>query len=194
MARIAEPEKIENIKYAVMEALVEHGYSGMSIATISQRAGVSPGYLYRFYESKEELVEELVGKEMERIVNDFIFDIDSSSTLHEAAYKTVKRLFQKANENPMAARFASSVVMDVKIPAWEKADNFKMIFDLADKCIKLGHSTGELHSKIAPVEVLIVSFTIPFRYLSFMLEMDKNKQFTEEEIKRITEICINALK
>ncbi|WP_236860280.1 hypothetical protein [Candidatus Formimonas warabiya] len=32
MARIAEPEKMENIKRATMEALVEHGYGRMSIA------------------------------------------------------------------------------------------------------------------------------------------------------------------
>lgn len=194
MARIAEPEKMENIKKAVMEALIDHGYEGMSIASISDRAGVSPGYLYRYYTSKEELVQELVDSEMGSIVRSFISDIDSSSTIYEAACKTIEKLFTKANQNPLEAKFAASVVMDVKIPGKGKADNFKDILELADKCIKLGAKTGEISSKITATEVLIVSFTIPFRYLLISFEMDKNKKFTIEEVKRIAEICINAFR
>lgn len=194
MARIADPEKMDSIKSAVMECVIDYGYAGVSTALICEKAGVSPGYLYRYYKSKEELVQELVDLEMETIINYFTAYIDSSSTLYEASYKTVKKLFLRANEEPMTARFASAVVMDLKMPAEEKNNNFRTVLELAEKCIKLGEKTGETNPDITPLEVLVVSFTIPFRYLSFSLELDKNKIFTEDEIKRIAQICINAMK
>ncbi|AGX42635.1 TetR/AcrR family transcriptional regulator [Clostridium saccharobutylicum] len=194
MARIADPEKMENIKRAVMECVIEYGYAGVSTALICEKAGVSPGYLYRYYKSKEELVQELVDTEMQAIIKKFILDIESSNTLYEAGGKTIRRLFMRANVEPMAARFAASVVMDFKIPAEEKKDNFKMVIELAEKCIELGKKTGETNSNITPLEMLVVSFTIPFRYLLFSIELDKNKMFTEDEIKRVAQICINAVK
>jgi AcrR family transcriptional regulator len=194
MSRIAEPEKIENIKMATMEALLEYGYGGMTIESISKKAGVSPGYLYRHYKSKEELVQELLDSAMDEIIGSFISDIDSSDSLYEAGYKTINKLFVKANLEPLLARFSAAVVMDIKIPSKDKADNFKPILELADKCIRLGIKTGELKSKVTAMEVLVVSFMIPFRYLSISLEINKYRKFTSEEVQRVAEICVNALK
>jgi len=194
MARIADPEKMDSIKRAVMECVIDYGYAGVSTALICEKAGVSPGYLYRYYKSKEELVQELVDSEMQAIMKNFISDIDSSSTLYEAVYKTIKKLFMGANAEPMIAKFGASVFMDLKIPAEEKSNNFRSIFELAEKCIKLGAKTGEFNLNITPLEVWVVSFTIPFRYLSLSFELDKNKIFTDEEVKRIAQLCINALK
>ncbi|WP_446897078.1 TetR/AcrR family transcriptional regulator [Clostridium sp. LBM24168] len=191
MARIADPKKMDNIKKAVMECIIDYGYSGVSIALICKKAGVSPGYLYRYYNSKEELVQELVDLEMSVIVNNFISDIESSDTLYEVGYKTIKKLFMNANREPMLAKFDASVVMDLKILTEEKFNN---ILNLAKKCIDLGKKTGEINSDVTAAEVLVVSFTIPFRYLSFSLELENNKKFTEEEARRIAKICINALK
>ncbi|MCH3963571.1 MAG: TetR/AcrR family transcriptional regulator [Clostridium sp.] len=191
MARIADPKKMDNIKKAVMECIIDYGYSGVSIALICKKAGVSPGYLYRYYNSKEELVQELVDLEMGVIVNNFISDIESSDTLYEVGYKTIKKLFMNANRKPMLAKFDASVVMDLKILTEEKFNN---ILNLAKKCIDLGKKTGEINSDVTAAEVLVVSFTIPFRYLSFSLELENNKKFTEEEARRIAKICINALK
>lgn len=194
MARIADPEKMDNIKKAVMECIIEYGYAGVSTALICEKAEVSPGYLYRYYKSKEELVQEIVDSEMQAISKDFLLDIKSSSTLYEAGYKTIKKLFMKANSNRIAAKFAASVAVDVKVPTKEKSDNFRSLLELAKKCIELGKRTGETNKDITPVEVLVASFTIPFLYLSFAVEFDKDKVFTEEEVKRVAQICINAVK
>ncbi len=195
MARIAEPEKMDNIKKAVMEGLVEFGYAGMSIASISERAGVSPGYLYRYYEGKEELVKDIVDSEMQVIVKNFVNDIDTSNSIYEAACKTIKRLFLKANEEPILAKFTASVVMDSKIPAKERIEKYRNILEVAERCMMLGKKTGEINNlQITPMEILIVSFTIPFRYLAFSLEIDENKKFTDEEVDKIAKICVNAFK
>lgn len=194
MARIAEPEKIEEIKRATMEALIEHGFDGMSIASISEKAHVSPGYLYRYYSGKEELVRELVDLYLDIFIKGFYADMDSSHTASEAAYKSIYRLLMQANDDSILAKFTSAVVMDIRVPSSNDAENFKNILELAERFIKFGIKTGEINPGVKPIEVVAVPFTIPFRYISISLEADCSKKFTQEEAKRITEICINAMK
>jgi AcrR family transcriptional regulator len=194
MARITDPEKLENIKRAVMEAMVEHGYTGMSIASISEKANVSPGYLYRFYKSKEELVQDIVDVEMNKILSWVQSDIDSSASLYDVAIKTVTRIFMEANREPLAAKFMAAMMMDIKIPSKDKEGNLNQIMELVEKFISLGKTTGELHSEINLIELWAVSFTIPIRYLSVYLDFDKDKKFTTAEAERIARMCVNALK
>lgn len=192
MARITDPDKLENIKKAVMELLVEHGYGGMSIALISEKAGVSPGYLYKHYPSKEDLVDDLVETEMNNIRENLQFNISTSNTVFEAAYKTIYNLFIKANTHPIIARFTAAIAMDVKVPTKDKAENYKMLLELAQQVIDLGIKTNEISPQTTPVEILSVSFTIPFSYISICLEIDKEKKFTPEEAQRITQICLRG--
>jgi len=192
MARITDPEKLENIKIAVMELLVEHGYGGMSIVSISEKAGVSPGYLYKHYSSKEELVQELVETEMDSIIENLKLNISNSSSVYEAAYKTVYNLFMYANSHPINAKFTAAVFMDVKVPSKEKAENYKILVELAKQIIDLGIKTKEINPQAIPMEIVAIPFTIPFRYISVFLEVDRKKKFTQEEAKRVAEICVKG--
>ena len=192
MARITDPEKLENIKIAVMELLVEHGYGGMSIVSVSEKAGVSPGYLYKHYSSKEELVQELVETEMDSIIENLKLNISNSSSVYEAAYKTVYNLFMYANSHPINAKFTAAVFMDVKVPSKEKAENYKILVELAKQIIDLGIKTKEINPQAIPMEIVAIPFTIPFRYISVFLEVDRKKKFTQEEAKRVAEICVKG--
>ena len=192
MARITDPEKLENIKIAVMELLVEHGYGGMSIVSVSEKAGVSPGYLYKHYSSKEELVQELVETEIDSIIENLKFNISTSSSVYEAAYKTVNNLFMYANSHPINAKFTAAVFMDVKVPSKEKAENYKILVELAKQIIDLGIKTKEINPQAIPMEVVAIALTIPFRYISVFLEVDRKKKFTQEEAKRVAEICVKG--
>lgn len=194
MARITEPEKMENIKKAMMELIVENGYGGTSIALISERAKVSPGYLYRFYSSKEKLMEELISVELGKIIEVFSSDIRTSKTVQEAGLKSVTNILMQANEDPILAKFIAYVVIDIKSASKYKEMTYKTITEIADCLIQLGRKTGEISEKITNMDVIIVSLTIPFLYTSNLLELDKNKKFTLEDAKRITEISLNALK
>lgn len=44
--------------YAAMKAVRQYGLEGMRIQHVSDLAGVSPGALYRYFESKDQLIEE----------------------------------------------------------------------------------------------------------------------------------------
>ena len=83
MSRVTDPHKIENVRRAAMEIIVEYGYRGTSIGSIAKKAGVSMGYLYRYYSSKEMLLEDLINTNVEEIKNDITKHLKNSQTIHE---------------------------------------------------------------------------------------------------------------
>lgn len=65
--RPAEPSKVEQKKddkrrrmlRAALELFAERGFHGTAVPLVAERAGVGAGTIYRFFESKEELVNEV---------------------------------------------------------------------------------------------------------------------------------------
>ncbi len=51
---------IESIKQAAMELFARNGYHSTSISQIAKEAGVSKGLLYNYFDSKEELLREII--------------------------------------------------------------------------------------------------------------------------------------
>ena len=50
------PDKREAILAAALEAFVEKGFHGTAVPEIAARAGVGAGTIYRYFESKEAVV------------------------------------------------------------------------------------------------------------------------------------------
>ncbi len=57
--RVAMEEKRETILEAALGLFVERGFYGTAVPEIAERAGVGAGTIYRYFESKEALVNEL---------------------------------------------------------------------------------------------------------------------------------------
>lgn len=194
MARIADPDKIENIKRAVKECIIEFGYGAVPTALICQKAGVSPGYLYRFYESKDELIHELILCELTALTEEFNGYLDTYGNIYKAAYKMIEALFLTANEDRLTAMFRVTIVLNLMIPQDKMEQRLQDIMMLADKIIAIGNQTGEIKPNNNPLDILVVAFTIPFRYVQFSLKINNEKKFGKEEIEKITNTCINAFK
>jgi AcrR family transcriptional regulator len=56
---IAAPPRREAILSAALELFVERGFHGASVPAIAERAGIAAGTMYRYFPSKEALVNEL---------------------------------------------------------------------------------------------------------------------------------------
>ena len=53
-----KPEKRDDIIRAAMELIAEHGFHGAPMALVAGRAGVAAGTIYRYFESKDDLIRE----------------------------------------------------------------------------------------------------------------------------------------
>ncbi|HKJ06636.1 MAG TPA: TetR/AcrR family transcriptional regulator [Flavobacteriaceae bacterium] len=73
MARKIDEDKIERIKHATMQTIVENGIEKTTIAMIAKNANVSDGYLYRLYSGKQALIESLFQDKLKTINNELQF-------------------------------------------------------------------------------------------------------------------------
>jgi AcrR family transcriptional regulator len=59
---MSKPDKREEVVRAALELIAEHGFHGAPMAMIAERAGVGAGTIYRYFENKDVLINELYGE------------------------------------------------------------------------------------------------------------------------------------
>jgi len=185
--------KMERIKNATMEIMAESGYDGMSIAAISQKAGVSSGYLYLHYSGKEELILDIIESNFYVLKDRILYGINAQvQTVYEYVYNIIDNFFELANSDPILAKFITKLVWEKNPPTKAQEQQKKEMHEIAETILFLGRKTGELDPQTTYKEIELVFFTLPFRYIELEFEENKNKKFTKEEVKRLTEICMKA--
>lgn len=118
MARITEPMKIDRIKKAVMEIICEHGYNHTSISLISEKSGVSSGYLYRYYNGKYELIKDIIELATKGLRDKILYSSQSYETVYEYLFNIIDRIFEVANLDPILGKFIAKLAQDTNLPKW----------------------------------------------------------------------------
>ncbi len=195
MARITDPDKIENIKKATMDLIVERGYGGASISSIAKKAGVSAGYLYRHYEGKEDLIDYLICTNFSKLFN-IIENIKAEkATVKEIIGNLIEELFNMCIFKPISAKFLCALLFGFGFKQDEMLKREKRVETLVGKILEAGTRTGEINSKVTEEELSCVLFSVPFIYMRNNLNKENYKEyFNIKKANRITELCINALK
>jgi AcrR family transcriptional regulator len=106
-ARAVEPEKPSKrdaILRAALEVFAAHGVHGVAVPEIAERAGVGTGTIYRFFESKEVLINE-VFREQKRAFGRRLKDLDQTKEARAVFDEFWQRAVQFAIEEPAAFRF-----------------------------------------------------------------------------------------
>ncbi len=81
-----------------LEVFVEKGYESASISMIAHRAGISKGLMYNYFESKEELLAEIIGIAIGKIHVYFDPDHDNVLTKEEFLF-FIRKTFASMREN-----------------------------------------------------------------------------------------------
>ncbi len=196
MARIIDSTKLERIKKATMDLVVKYGYRGASIERIAKKAGVSAGYLYRHYDGKDDLLDDLIESNLQKVEDIFYKTLREENAAEGIIYGCVRILFDIALNNPILAKFLSTLMFDQSCEVIEKREEDDMeAKELTSKILEIGIKNGEINPKTTSKEVELVLMTIIFSYISSNLNKGHDREmFGEKQAKRITEICINALK
>jgi AcrR family transcriptional regulator len=89
-------EMREEKKTLIMDVALEHfakeGYHNTTITHIARHAGISKGLMYNYFESKEELLTEIVNRSMEGVAA--YIDPDKDGALSEAEFELfIRKLF-----------------------------------------------------------------------------------------------------
>jgi AcrR family transcriptional regulator len=113
LTRDAEPSKIAlkkedkraRILRAALELFAERGFHGTAVPLVAERAGVGAGTIYRFFESKEELVNEVFRDAKTRLERALVDGLDLAlppKALFDAFWA---RLVRFARAEPIAFHF-----------------------------------------------------------------------------------------
>ncbi len=97
---------------AAFEEFGEHGYAKASTNRIVQRAGISKGMLFYYFNSKKELYHDLIDAGISFIRDKYLLKIDETQTDFIEKYKLAGVLKMQAyHENPHAFHFFGSLYL-----------------------------------------------------------------------------------
>lgn len=135
---------------AAAELLAEFGYAGCSVAAVAGRADVATGTVYRYFESKAELVAEVfrvvVGREVDAV--------RAAVAAEERATGKVRAVIETfAGRALKSPRLAYALLAEPVEPVVDELRlQFRVAFrDIVASAVDAGVRTGELPPQNAPV-------------------------------------------
>ena len=99
------PNKREIILAAALELFVDRGFHGTAVPALAQRAGVGAGTIYRYFDNKESLVNELYRACKSDIAATVIGSISTDMPPREMFSSFWRATIQWAGDNPKAFAF-----------------------------------------------------------------------------------------
>ncbi len=192
MARQIDESKLEAIKKATIDIVVQDGITGASISKIADKAQVSAGYLYRFYKGKRELLETLF-EERFQIIHDLLLrEIEQQKTVKGIISVFIETVYDIANKEPQMIIFVHKLLSDFSFDLSEKfKENVKKI---CKKVIKTGTETQEINSEISDETLygVIVGGTLNFINIRLRNIFEKDS-FQQDDIEKNIHLVLKTL-
>ncbi|MGE0400466.1 MAG: TetR/AcrR family transcriptional regulator [Kofleriaceae bacterium] len=101
----AKGDKREAILDAALELFVERGFFGTAVPEIADKAGVGAGTIYRYFESKEALVNAIYRQQKQSFAGVVLADFPANSSTRDQFRTMWMRMAKFATENPQAFVF-----------------------------------------------------------------------------------------
>ena len=143
MAIAAKSDKREAIMNAALELFVERGFFGTAVPEIAEKAGVGAGTIYRYFDSKEALVNALYRQEKQRFAERTISDFPKATIARELFRTMWMRMAKFAVENPKPFVFLELHHHASYLDAESQALEQRML-DLFTNVVVAAQARGEL--------------------------------------------------
>lgn len=98
-------DKRESILDAALELFAERGFHGTAVPLVAEKAGVGAGTIYRYFESKEALVNALYQQWKRAMVDAVLLDFPHDAPIRGQFHAFWRRMVDFARENPRAFAF-----------------------------------------------------------------------------------------
>lgn len=89
--RLGERERREQIIRATVAAVAEHGYDGVSMGRIAERAGISKGLISHYFADKDDLMEQTVTTTVAAIRDEVAAALDLSAPVPRVIRAAIRR-------------------------------------------------------------------------------------------------------
>lgn len=196
MARIADPQKIENIKRATMEMMVDTGYKGLTVSKIAKNAGVSVGYLYRHYEGKIELIEALIDEYFAYFKEQLFGSIKNAESIRSVIELFIEKVVTIALEDPVPVQFLTTLAHDQQFHSEKTGISLESeITHFLNLVMNKGWETAEISKHVTILEIYLMLIQYPLDYVTLKLSSGfAKRELDEKDIKKISDVVCNAIK
>jgi AcrR family transcriptional regulator len=140
-----DPEKRTAILDAALELFVERGFHGTAVPLVAERAGVGAGTIYRYFENKEALVNELYRQWKNAISTHVLRDFPANAAPRDQFAHAFRQLCAFVEANPRVYAFLElhhhAAYLDEPSRAVEQR-----IFDFASTVLTAAQAKGLVRS------------------------------------------------
>lgn len=186
-------DKRGDIIQAALELIAEQGFHGAPMSEISAKAGVAAGTIYRYFENKEVLINELHQELEKKIIEHIRKDYPVSQPLRERFLFLLGELLRYFIKNPLHFRYMEQYFNSPygislhRERLLSKHDNHDMVMDIFDQGIE------QQIFKELPKAVL---FSLAFGSMIILMRDHILGFFTLDDflIKQVAEACWDAVK
>lgn len=104
-SRVAKPDKREAILDAARDLFAERGFHGTAVPLVAKTAGVGAGTIYRYFESKERLVNVLYRREKQAVLDFVMAGFPFALAPRQQFHHFFERVLGYAEAEPASFRF-----------------------------------------------------------------------------------------
>ncbi len=191
MARITDETKLEAIKKSLVEIIIKDGSANASIAKVAKKAKVSGGYLYRYYESKESLINELYSDKFNELSENLIEKITNHLTLKEVIFGFYSDMVEKMKSDENSVLFLLKMMTDYSIKITDEMQKqLTQIIELSRNKFNV-----EINKNIEGEHLYIQILGNILMFINLRKRgVLKQSEITKTDIEHLTNMTINALK
>jgi AcrR family transcriptional regulator len=134
-------DKREAILQAALKLFTERGFDGTPTAMISQEAGVSTGTLFRYFPTKEDLINSTYITAKDHFACTIIVGVDKHRTIEDKLYCIWGNMIRWGLQNPQQLLFLEQFISSpyiTKITEEEAMKRLSYIADLIEQGVKDG--------------------------------------------------------
>jgi AcrR family transcriptional regulator len=182
---VKEPAKRAAILDAALRLFVERTYDGTAMPLVAESAGVGAGTIYRYFDSKEALVNAVYRRCQAsltyRIIDTAPKDVPTRDIFHHIWWG----LCEFAREEPEASAFLEMHHHDLYLEQ-ESLEGRKRIRKMARDVIKEGQVRGEI--RMAPP--FLLGFLVTGAYIGLLKAVGESAEVLTDEKIALTEECV----
>src|SRR5690554_3101974 len=107
-------QKKQLIMDTALELFAENGFHATSMSQVAKKAGISKGLAYNYFESKKEILDEIIKAGFDSIFSNF--DLNKDGVLTEEEFNFfIQKSFQVLRENLRYWRLYYSITLQSKV-------------------------------------------------------------------------------
>lgn len=181
VVRLPREQRVRDILQAAREVFCERGYADAAVAEIAARAAVVEGTIYKYFESKHDLLLKVLEQWYEELLNEYAADLQGIRGLRERLRYLVWRHLRTIRDDPLLARL---MFLEVRTHAdYPRSRLFAMnrrYTALLTAVLDDGVAAGELRAGIAVRAVRDMVYGgmehVSWRYMSGQGSLDIDRE------------------